>query len=240
MITLYSFGPNFGLVDPSPFVLKVAAWMKFAEIDFDWSADLNHLRRAPKGKLPFIDDNGEVWADSWFIIRHLQRKYDDPLDAWLSYEQRAISSLVIKSLDENFYWTIIHSRWIKDDTWPTIRETFFGGMPLPLRQIVPWVARRATRTAFNKQGMGRHSDAEILEIAKDTLRSLSLLLGDKSWLFSDRPCTLDATVFAFVAQVTLVELDNELTRLGRQYDNLVQYCRRINDEHFGAVQIGTV
>lgn len=238
MITLYSFGPKFGLADPSPFVLKVASWMKLAGIGFDWSADVNHLRRSPKGKLPFINDDDEVVADSWFIIRHLQQKHEDPLDHWLSPEQRAISSLVEKSLDENFYWTIIHARWIRDDTWPIIRQAFFGGMPWPLRQLVPWLARRATRSAFIKHGMGRHSDAEILQLADDTLRSLSLLLGDKPWMMGERPCTLDAVVFASVAQVTLIELDNDLSRLARHYDNLQQYCTRINSAYFSADETG--
>lgn len=238
MITLYSFGPNFGLADPSPFVLKVAAWLRLAEIPFSWSADLNHLRRAPKGKLPFIDDNGQIVADSWFIIRHLHRQYDDPLDRWLSPERQAVASLVEKSLDENFYWIIVHARWIRDDTWPIIRRAFFGGMPWPLRQLVPWQARRGIRSGFIKQGMGRHGDAEILQIADDTLRSLSQLLGDKQWMMGERPCTLDAVVFAFVAQVTLVELDNDLSRLARRYDKLLQYCARINTAYFGAGETG--
>jgi hypothetical protein len=56
MIKLYSFGPSFGVADPSPYVLKVDVYMRMANIEFTSVPDVKNLQKAPKGKLPFITD----------------------------------------------------------------------------------------------------------------------------------------------------------------------------------------
>jgi len=65
MITLYSFGPGFGLPDPSPFVTKAEVLLKMAELPY--RTDTTGFKKAPKGKLPYIDDEGKMIADSTFI-----------------------------------------------------------------------------------------------------------------------------------------------------------------------------
>ncbi len=50
MITLYGFGPMFGLPDPSPFVLKTMTQLKMSGLPFGFQrAD---RAEAPKGKIP--------------------------------------------------------------------------------------------------------------------------------------------------------------------------------------------
>ena len=61
MITLYGFGPAFGLPDPSPFVIKVEVLLKMAGLEF--RTDANGFRKAPKRKLPYIDDGGTIVAE---------------------------------------------------------------------------------------------------------------------------------------------------------------------------------
>lgn len=75
-----SFGSNFGVADASHFVLKVDAYMRMAGIQFKNIASLENLRKAPKGKLPFINDNGEIIADSQAIIAHFKQKPEQDLD----------------------------------------------------------------------------------------------------------------------------------------------------------------
>src|SRR5262249_24742139 len=89
MITLYTFGPAFGLPDPSPFVTKAEVLLKMAGLDY--RTDRNGLRRAPKGKLPFIDDDGERIADSTFIRWHIEKKYGVDLDRGLTAPERAVA-----------------------------------------------------------------------------------------------------------------------------------------------------
>ena len=62
MITLYTFGPAFGLPDPSPFVTKAEVLLKMAGLPY--RMDTKGFRKAPKGKLPYIRDGEDIIADS--------------------------------------------------------------------------------------------------------------------------------------------------------------------------------
>ncbi|MEM0912014.1 MAG: glutathione S-transferase family protein [Pseudomonadota bacterium] len=232
MITLYGFGQNLGLADPSPFVLKVHTFMRIAGIEYETVANMNNLQKAPKNKLPYIDDNGTIVADSTFIVKYLKEKYSPTMDEHVSQEQQAFAFLISKALEENLYWCLIYSRWLREDTWPTIKQAFFSKMPFPLKHIIPYVARKDLRAALHKQGIGRHSDEEILEITKETYKSMSVLLGDKTFFFGDKPCSFDATVFAFLASAIVVELDNPFTQVARSYPNLVNYCENIINQYY--------
>src|SRR5947209_16311854 len=87
MITLYTFGPAFGLPDPSPFVTKAEMLLKLAGLPY--RTDTSGFGKAPKGKLPYIEDDGERVADSTFIRFHIEKKYGFDFDAGLDAQQRA-------------------------------------------------------------------------------------------------------------------------------------------------------
>ncbi len=232
MIKLYGFGPHLGMPDPSPHVLKVDLFMRMAGIEFEARSGVNNLRKAPKGKLPFIEDDGQVIADSFFIFRHLRARYGADIDAHLSPEQRSFAELTIKSLDENFYWCIVISRWLDDRSWPTIKQSFFSELPLPLKWIIPAIARRGVRSSARGHGIGLHSEDELREIAAHTLDNLSQLLGDKAFFFGDQPSTLDAVAYAMLAQLIVSDLDMPISQQARSYDNLVGFCERIRGRYY--------
>ena len=56
MLTFYAFGPGFGLPDPSPFVTKAEVLLKMAGVPY--RKDTTGFNKAPKGKLPYIEDGG--------------------------------------------------------------------------------------------------------------------------------------------------------------------------------------
>ncbi|EPJ43442.1 MAG: hypothetical protein OFPI_43020 [Osedax symbiont Rs2] len=232
MIKLYSFGENFSVIDPSPFVLKVDAYLRMANIEYETIASMANLKKAPKGKLPFIDDNGVIISDSQLIIEHLKQHSAQDLDRQLTAQQRAICYLVTKSLDENLYFILVYSRWCRDDSWPLIKQAFFGQMPFPIKQIVPNILRKKVIKGLHGQGLGRHSNSEIQQMLKQNLQSLSDLLADKQYFIADKPCSLDASAFAFLAAFILVDLDNPYNQIARQYSNLVDYCNSIQQRYY--------
>jgi hypothetical protein len=79
MITLYTFGPYFGLPDGSPFVIKAMLLLKFAGLEY--SENRGGYGKAPKGKLPYINDGGLIVADSTFVRFHIEKKYGFDFDA---------------------------------------------------------------------------------------------------------------------------------------------------------------
>ncbi len=234
MIKLYNFGPFLSLPDASPFVLKVDAYMRAAGIPFEVVPGFQNLRRAPKGKLPFIEDDGTIIGDSAFILGHLKEKHGDPLDAGLTAEQKGTAHAFTKMLDENFYWCLVHSRWLDDAGWPHIRSQFFGNMPAPMRWVLPLIIRRGVAKSLHEQGIGRHSPAEILEIARRDLRALSDLLGDKPWFFGSQVTTLDTVAFGFLAGVIMPPWKCDLNDLARSIPNLVAFVGRFQSQFYPA------
>jgi len=232
VIKLYSFGAAFGVPDPSPFVMKVDCWMRMSGIPFEHVSGVKNLRKAPKGKLPFIDDSGTVVADSHLILDYLRNQYGSPLDDSLTSEQHAIMVLVGKAIDEQLYWCMVYSRWIRPDTWPRVKATFFKVVPAPFNTVVPWLAQRRVKRSLYLQGVGRHSDEEILQMAGETLQSLSGLLGDKAYFFGEQPSTLDATAFGFLCEFILSDINNAFSERACEHENLVAYCQRIRDLYY--------
>lgn len=46
-------------------------------------------------------------------------------------------------------------------------------------------------------GIGKNTPAEVMQFAKDQLRALSVLLGDKDYFFGDIPTTVSASMLIF-------------------------------------------
>lgn len=72
MITLYIGGSHFGLPDPSPFVTKAEMLLRMTGIPFRTAE--TSFRKAPKGNIPCIEDEGRLIGDSTPVRFHLERK----------------------------------------------------------------------------------------------------------------------------------------------------------------------
>jgi len=234
MIKLYNFGQFGDLPDPSPFCVKVDAYLRMAGLDFESVSGLNNLKRAPKGKLPFIEDDGKIVADSSFIIAYLKDRYGDALDEALSSDQKAIAHAFSKMMDENLYWCLVWSRWVSDEIWPRLKENFFGGLPFFLKDIVAKKVRKGVINNLQGQGLGRHSEQEIKQIMAADLRALSDFLGDKSFFFGDKASTLDAVAYGFLAELALAPLQSSFTEVVKSYPNLVSFCHRVQKAYYSA------
>lgn len=228
MIKLYGFGKSYGLADASPFVLKVDSFLRLAEIDFERVDQPTNLFKAPKAKLPFIEHDGARVADSYFILKYLEKEYGLSFDDHLNEEQKAYSCLMIKAIEEHLYFCLVYSRWVRDDTWPVLKKAFFAKMPPVLKSIAPGFARKGVIDSLKKQGIGRHSDAEIQQMAKEQLKSLSTLLGDKEYFWGETLSTLDIVAYANLVQFILADIDNPFNAAARSYDNLVAFCERMH------------
>ncbi len=197
MIALFSFGPGFGLPDPSPFVSKAEILLKMAGLPY--VADTSGFNKAPKGKLSYIDDAETVVADSTLIRRHIGRKYGFDFDKGLSATQKGIAWAAEKMCEEHLYWAIVDSRWMVDANFAKGPKKFFDRAPAPIRPLVIAMGRRHVRNSMKGHGMGRHSRAEIERLAIADLDALAGILGNKPWLTGAEPCGADATVWSFVA-----------------------------------------
>jgi glutathione S-transferase len=230
MITLYNFGPGFGLPDPSPFVTKVDVLLKMANLPY--RTDTSGFRKAPKGKIPYIEDDGEIIADSTFIRWHIEKKYGVDFDRGLSAEQRAVAWAFEKMSEEQLYFALLHSRWMDDANFAKGPAMFFRRVPAPMRLFVMQMVRRKIRQTLHGQGMGRHSPQEIVALATRSIDAMADFLGSKPFFMGAEPTGVDATTFAF-AVGTLCPLFDAATRsAAERHDNLRRYVGRMTKRFY--------
>ncbi|HEX7967742.1 MAG TPA: glutathione S-transferase C-terminal domain-containing protein [Stellaceae bacterium] len=230
MITLYTFGPAFDLPDPSPFVMKAETLLKMAGLSY--RTDPKGLGKAPKGKLPYIDDDGERIADSTFIRWHLEKKYGIDFDRGLTGEQRAIAWAFEKMAEDNLYWAVLDARWIDDANFNRGPRHFFRAVPAPLRPIVIAMVRRKVRSALHAHGMGRHSPAEIIALATRSITAIADYLGQKPFFMGTEPSGIDATMFAFIASGLCPIFETPIRTAGERHDNLKRYVGRMTARYY--------
>ena len=232
MIKLYGFGAAFNMVDASPFVVKVDFFLRLSGLDYQFIGDVNNLRKSPKEKLPYIDDDGEKVADSSIIIEYLTEKYQLSLDQHLTEQQKAQAYLYKKAIEESLYWCLVYSRWVSDDTWPIIKQRLFGNLPVLVNWLVPNIIRKGVKKSLYNQGYGRHSKQMLLTIAEQHLSALSTLLAEQDYFFGEQITSFDVTAYAFIAEMISVDFSNDFNNKAHQFDNLVSYCQRIEQKYY--------
>jgi glutathione S-transferase len=230
MITLYTFGPAFGLPDPSPFVTKVEVLMKMAGLAY--RVDTTGFRRAPKGKLPYIEDDGERVADSTFIRWHLENKYHFDFDKGLSAEQRAAGWAFEKMAEDNLYWAVVDARWFDEGNFAKGPKRFFERVTAPMRPLVIAFVRRHLKRTLHGQGLGRHDPAEIVALGTRSIAAIADFLGEKPFFFGAEPSGADAAMFAFVAGTLCPQFDTPLRTAAERHDNLRRYVGRMTARYY--------
>lgn len=230
MITLYAFGQFYGLPDMSPFVTKAEMLLKLAGLEY--RTDTSGFSKAPKGKLPYIDDDGEVVADSTFIREHIEKKYGFDFDRRLNSEQRAISWAAERMIEEHLYWAMLHARWIDDENFAHGPMAFFQGMPFPQRLIVPRLARRQLKAELMGHGMGRHSEEQVVSLGSRSIDAVAELLGRKTFMMRSEPTGLDASAFAFMAGGLCPVFKTPLRDAIARHKNLKAYVHRMAERYY--------
>jgi glutathione S-transferase len=230
MITLYTFGPFFDLPDPSPFIVKAMLLLKMAGLSY--TEKRGGLGKAPKGKLPFIVDDGVAVADSTFIRFHIETKYGFDFDTGLTPAAQGTAWAVEKMCEDHLYWAAVDMRWCDKANFQKGAAHFFDGLPALIRPLVKTVIRRMVERRLKVQGMGRHRKAEIAELAIRDLDALANILAEKPFLMGDRPCGADATAFGFIACLFAPVCDSPIRAAAEMHANLVSYRDRLLNLYF--------
>jgi glutathione S-transferase len=224
MITLYKSREAWGTPDISPFAIKLETYLRMANLPYEVrKAD---IRKAPKGKIPYVDIEGTLMGDSQLIIEHLKSRHGDVLDAHLSPEQRAKGHAVRRMLEEATYFIGVYYRWVDDHAYAVTRPEMQKLMPAVIGSFIVGRIRKKIRATVRAQGTGRHLPAEIAELGKADFTALSLLLGDQPFLLGEKPTSFDATVYAFLVAFADFPVESSIRTHVLETPNLVAYVER--------------
>lgn len=225
MIKLYQFKPAFGLPNASPFCMKVETYLRMAGLPYECPRGAD-LRKAPKGKLPYIDDDGTIVADSTLIRMHLERRHGIDFDKALSPEQKGTAWAVEKMLEDHLYWLVVMDRWLDRENFEKGPRHFFDKLPAVMRPVIIAMVGRQVRRTLHGQGLGRHSPEERARLGRRAVDALAAHLGDKPWLMGPEPCGADATGVAFTAHALAPLFRGPMRDAVSAHANLVAYADR--------------
>ena len=230
MIVIYGFGPGFGLPEISPFVTKTEVQLKMAGLFY--RKEKAKPTASPKGQLPFIEDDGEVIADSTFIRAHLEAKYAFDFDAPLSLQDRAQAWAFERMIEHHLYWAMVGARWVDPENFAKGPAHLFDAVPEHLREKLREDAQFRVAENYLLSGLGRHAPDEDVDLAARSLLALSVQLGDKPYLMGDAPCGSDATAFGALAGILTPFFDSQLRERADRFENLTAYVDRMMLQYF--------
>ena len=235
MLILHQFQRTWGIPNLSPFCCKIETYLRMADIDYEIKPTLPF--RAPKGKLPYIDDDGLTLADSRFIISHLKSSYKD-LDNELTHSESAISIAMQRLLEEHLFWIALYSRWqYTDDNWKINKQAIFGGLPPVIRDMVANRWRQKIKQQIFGHGTGRHRPEEIFALGQHDIDALSAHLGNQPYFLGDQPTALDASAFGLLINIIGCPIESPLKDFGLSKTNLVDYVARVGQEFYPELQV---
>jgi glutathione S-transferase len=159
------------------------------------------LRRLnPVGKVPVLEHDGTIVADSSEIARYLERVFPDPPIFPADPRERALCHLLEDWADESLYF---YELWLRF----ALRENA-GEWSQRISQSEPPLIRRATeralptlmRNLLKAQGLGRKAPEAVLDDLDRHLESLDAWIqGD--WLIGSQLTVADVAAYAQLACV---------------------------------------
>ncbi len=229
MLELHQFRPCFGILNASPFCMKVEVYLRMCDIEYQVVTE--DRPNGPKGKLPYIVESGRTIADSSDILAYLVETRGNALDESLTPEQIGLGTLVQRTLEEHLYFALMYFRWLDPKGWPTTRKAFFAHLPPGLSMLLPWLLRKGVKQTLYRQGLGRHERDEVLKRAREDLNALALAMGDNDFLLGSEPSSFDACVFAFLANIAPPVPTSPLSLIVEEHSNLLNYCSRMRKRY---------
>lgn len=234
MIRLFRYVPGWSVPCISPYVSKVATYLRMTGHQFELVAqDLSRLREdAPRGKLPYIADaDGTPVPDSTEIIVYLKERYGDPLDRDAATHERAQMVAWNRMIDEHTYWCgVIQPRWRTDDGWetyvPILAQT--DQVPVAVRAFLDEL-RVHIKNEFVMQGMGLKNDKEVLKAFEMDADALSDFLGTNDFFMGAQPRSIDASVFSILTHTIEAPFEWPGKAHIAAKGNLVDYMTRMRN-----------
>lgn len=238
----------------SPFCLKLEAFLKFAQIPYE---SINKMgQNSPTGKVPYIEHDGQLIADSSDIIQYLENCLVESQGllsnrsigqtylptSQLSKDQVSRGHLLQMTLENHFYFVIVYQRWLHNEE----NYQLYSGILFENASVVRWAAQKPFKNYLKgmlwnqvySQGIARHSIEKIVQAGYADLDAIaSMVPTDQKYLFSDTLLTsYDATLYGFLCNTIYgPNLKDDLgvkKYIGDNHPHLIDYVERIRDEYF--------
>lgn len=202
-ITLYQYPGLTALTTLSPPCGKVHMALRFKGLDFrvrNLFAPYQTKRVNPRGRVPVLRIDGETVVDSTDIVSHLDTRFPTPPLEPPTPLERAHVKILEDWADEVLYFYGVWLRWCLDDNYRRMRTEVLGELPVPMRWLVPFFARREVRRRMSGQGVGVKEESVVRREISECLDTIVRLLRQGPWLVGERISRADLAVAAIMDQ----------------------------------------
>ena len=240
----YGYPAGANTPDISPFVVKLETWLRMSGIPYETRTGTK--REMPKLKLPVALIDGQLIADSTFIIEHLQKTDPRALrDQHLSASQRAAAEALKALLESHLYFVSYYFRWCVPENFDIYRPMLLDYarritpawqralLPVIGQLVLSLVRKDRAKQAW-QQGMARHSYDEVAHLGISAWEAVATLLADQPYFLGTQPSTIDATCFAFIHTVIKHPFPSPMQEFVQSHEKLVAYHDRIWNDYWAS------
>lgn len=235
VIYVYQFVRSAPIPSLSVACLKLETWLRITGLQYE-NVDHKLRYKSKKGQLPFVEVNGKEIDDVDFIIRELSKQFDKDLDSGLTEDQKTLSHAFESMLNNHTtplirWWRNNHPQEFLDATKLDIKQAFNSRFPNSILNIVFKFGFRKNLKDFGSH-IGRVSDEEALESAKEDIKALSSYLGTKDYFFGKQIHLLDCVAFGALAQFIYVPYGGLKEWMETETPNLIAFVDRIKTQYW--------
>ncbi|CAL5199301.1 unnamed protein product [Lathyrus oleraceus] len=228
--TLVVRKPCFDLPTGCPQCLSAYIYLNFAKIPFQLNFHVNHPH---SDKIPYfeIGDDYVLYDNENEGIIQCLRKNAGVVD--LDSEVSSLPEwITIKAVITTWlHDALVYELWV-GSKGSSAYSIYYSDLPWPIGKVL---SSKKTRLVKLKHGITDDNAVakkeEIYERANSAYDALSKLLGEKNYLFGNRPSSLDA-IFLAHGLVALQALPESSTLRNKflEHDTLVRYVRKCKTE----------
>ncbi len=190
-------------LEMSPFCDKIRRALAWKRISYEihevplLEAMTSYRKKVnPIGKVPALEVDGHVVADSTDIAHFLEERWPERPLLPRDPAERALCHFLEDWADESLYFYEMRLRFTFARNRARSLDRLLAHDPALMRSFGPPVAARAVRKQCEAQGVGRKPEDVVLRDVERHLDALAAWLAGKSWLVGSALSLADLAVYA--------------------------------------------
>lgn len=160
-------------------------------------SQLGYRKVNPAGKVPALtDESGTTICDSTDIAYWIEERWPEPPLLPRDPRERALVHVFEDWADESLYFYEVALRFGLPHNRARTLPRLLANDGAAMQAIAPWMLPRAILGQLKGQGIGRKSDAQVLQDLRRHLDALVALLDGRTFLVGEALTLADVAVFA--------------------------------------------
>ncbi len=196
---------------PSPFCMKVRAILAHKGLEYERVSALKRWgevrRRGGIGKVPALEIDGTLYADSTDIVHELESRYPSPPVLPADPRDRALRHALEEYSDEALYFYGLYYHW-HDPLGRAAVKKFFAKTTVGRLAYRPFLIR-IERQLWG-HGITRKSPPHVWRDLQRNIDAIEGMLTDRDYLLGDAPYLCDFGIASQLKYLTLAKASREL------------------------------